>query len=60
MRDILGILWIPIYLIMYGVCLIITVIVSLFTQLLGSKKAKSIAEYLLDIPQSITIKLFNV
>ena len=60
MRNIAGISWIPIYLLMYIICFIMFIVVSAFTQFLGSKKSQSIGKWLLTLPERITLKTFNV
>jgi len=60
MRKVLGILWIPIYLLMYGVCFIVFIITSTFTQFLGSTRSQSIGKFILTSPEKLTFKVFNV
>ena len=60
MRNVLGILWIPVYLIMYGICFIVFLIVSILTQFLGSVRSQAVGRFILTRPEKLTLKVFSV
>lgn len=60
MRNVYGILWIPVHLFMYVICFVIFMFISIFTQFLGGRKSQFIGNWLLCLPERATLKVFNV